>query len=167
MALQGVAVAHADLVGGGQTDLHSHAGGGGGGRYIQLDIHAEADANATWTNMPAAETFLFGNWRHVHKVDLSDSTQGRLVVTKLGTAGNTGAKMILRYSTTFSTSVGNYSDVGTSEISVGVDTTNTVLDSGWVNLASGAKADIFLAVIGSGGNGVLDPIFGNISAQFK
>ena len=30
MAIQGEPVAHADLVGGGQTSLHSHAGGGGG-----------------------------------------------------------------------------------------------------------------------------------------
>lgn len=30
MAIQGEAVAHTDLVGGGQTPLHSHAGGGGG-----------------------------------------------------------------------------------------------------------------------------------------
>ena len=30
MAIQGEPVAHADLVSGGQTTLHSHAGGGGG-----------------------------------------------------------------------------------------------------------------------------------------
>ena len=46
MAIQGEPVAHAGLVGGGQTSLHSHAGGGGG-----PDIKAgTATVNTdTWT----------------------------------------------------------------------------------------------------------------------
>lgn len=141
--------------------------GGGGGRYIQLDIHAEADAAATWTNMPSAATFLFGSHRHVHKVDLSESTQVRLVVNKQATAGAANSKIYVVYRTTFSVTVGDYSAIGTGEVSVATNVTNSVVSSGWVDLVAGAKEDVFVALIGSGGDGALDPQFGNISLQFK
>jgi len=32
---------------------------------------------------------------------------------------------------------------------------------------SGAKADVFVAIVGSGGDGALDPVFGQIVAQFR
>jgi hypothetical protein len=88
-------------------------------------------------------------------------------VNKQGTAGAANSKFILRYRTTFSTTVGDYSDIGTSEVSVAVNTTNTVLSTSWINLAANAKADVFVAVVGSGGDGALDPGFGSVIAQFK
>lgn len=143
------------------------AGGGGGGTtYIQLDLLAQLAA-ATWSNMPSAVTFFVASHRHVHKVDLTGCTEARLVVNKQATAGAATAKLILRYSTSFSTTVGNYSDVGTSEVSVAINVINNVLASAWIPLAPAAKADIFIALVGSGGNGALDPQFGNISAQFR
>ena len=166
MAIADEKVAHADLVGGGQTALHSHAGGGGAGQ-LSLALHCESDAAATWSNMPVAATFLFGSHRHITKADLSGYTQCRLIANKQGTAGAAASKLMLRYAASFSTTVGSYSDIGTSEVSVAVNVTNNVLDSGWVNLAAGAKADVFIAVVGSGGDGVLDPQFGSIKAQFK
>jgi hypothetical protein len=117
--------------------------------------------------MPAAATFLFGGHRHVGKIDLTSMTQCRLIVNKQGTAGAASSKLILRYRTAFSTTVGDYSDIGTSEVSVAVNTTNSVLSTSWIDLAAGAKADVFIAVVGSGGDGTIDPIFGNIWAQFK
>lgn len=130
---------------------------------LHATIHGEADAAATWSNMPAADTFLFGSHRHVVLVDLEGMTQIRLKVNKQGTAGNSGSKLILRFSPTFSTTVGDYSDVGTSEISVTIDVTNKFLDSGWMDITNEAKTDVYLAVVGNGGNAVLDPQFGNIS----
>jgi len=141
--------------------------GGSGGSYIQLDLNANAAADATFTNMPAAVTFFLSSYRHVHQVDLSGCTQARLVVVKMATAGAAASKLMLRYIAAFSTTASNYLDIGTSEISVAVNVQNTVLASGWINLAAGAKADVFIAVIGSGGDGALDPKFGNVSAQFK
>ena len=138
---------------------------------MHVTIHAEVDAAATFTNMPAADTFLFSSHRHVTMVDVSGFTQVRLKVNKQGTAGQTGAKLILRYSSTFSTTVGNYSDIGTSEVSVDIDTTNSYLDSGWIDLNDDVLSvdgdDIFLAVVGNGGNATLDPTFGNISVSFR
>jgi hypothetical protein len=165
MAIMEEKVAHAELVSETQTSLHTHAGGSGSGQLI-VPIVSD-NAVSTWTNMPLALTFWSGSYRHITKVDLTNYTQVRLVVNKQATAGDTASKLILRYLDSFNTAAGNYLDIGLSEVSVAVNTTNTVLASNWINLVAGAKADIFLSLIGSGGNGVLDPAFGQISAQFK
>jgi hypothetical protein len=117
--------------------------------------------------MPLAATFMFGGHRHVVKVDLTNYTQCRLVVNKQGTAGAAASKFILRYRTAFSVTVGDYSDIGTGEVSVATNTTNNVLSTAWINLATGAKADVFVCVVGSGGDGAVDPVFGSVIAQFK
>jgi len=147
----------------GVISTHSHAGGSG-----QLIVPIVSDnAVSTWTNMPLALTFWSGSYRHITKIDLTNYTQVRLIVNKQTTAGAAASKLILRYNAVFSTTVGNYLDIGSSEVSVAVNTTNTVLATSWISLATGAKADIFLSLIGSGGNGALDPAFGQIIAQFK
>jgi len=149
----------------GDTGPTGPSGSGGSAQLIlPLVVHG---ANVTWTNMPAAVTFFSGSHRHVTRADLTNYSQVRFVVNKQGTAGQSGSKLILRYRTAFSTTVGNYSDIGASEVSVAVDTTNTVLSTAWTDLAAEAKADVFVCIAGSGGNGTIDPIFGNIAAQFK
>lgn len=133
---------------------------------LVVPIHADSAA-ATWTNMPTAATFWMGSHRHVSKVDLTGYAQCRMIINKQGTSGAANSKLILRYRTAFSTTVGDYSDIGTSEVSAAVNTTNTVLATNWIDLAAGAKADVYIAVVGSGGDGAIDPVFGSISAQFK
>lgn len=137
---------------------------------MNVTIHAEVDAAATFTNMPVADTFLFNSHRHITKVDVAGFSEVRLKVNKQATAGSTGAKLILRYSPTFSTSVANYTDIGVSEVSVNIDVTNSFLDSGWIEIHPDVYVgddDVFLAVVGNGGNATLDPTFGNISVSFR
>lgn len=141
-------------------------GGGSGSPYLVVNLVADSAA-VTWTNMPAALTFFAGSHRHVAKVDLSSFTECRLIVNKQATAGAANAVVELRYASAFSTSVGSYSQAGQSAVQVAVNVQNSVLDSDWVSLAAGARADVFLALVGSGGDGVLDPAFGAISAQFR
>jgi hypothetical protein len=120
--------------------------------------------------MPAALSFLFSTatvGKEITKADLTNFTQCRLLANKQGVAATAGAKLILRYRTAFNQTASNYSDIGISEVSVAVNVLNTFLDTGWINLAAGAKADVFIAVLGSGGNGALDPAFGQIAAEFK
>jgi hypothetical protein len=122
----------------------------------------------SWTNMPSADTLLNGSHRHVTKLDLANFTQARLVVNKQATAGAASSKIRLVYATTFQTAPAGYSQIGTGEVACSpLNVTNTVLASGWVNLAAGAKTDVFVALIGSGGDGALDPAFGSIVAQFR
>lgn len=124
-------------------------------------------AAAAWTNMPAAEAFLFGSHRVVTKVDLANFTQCRLIVNKQATAGAAASKLFVKYRSTFNATATNYSDIGASAIEVAVNVQNSVLASAWVDLVVGAKADVFVTVNGSGGDGVLDPAFGSIAVQFK
>jgi hypothetical protein len=135
----------------------------------QHTIHSDAATVGTFTNMPSAATFLFSSTRHITMVDVSGMTYVRLKVNKQATAASSGSKLILRYSPTFSTNVANYVDIGVSEVSVSVDATNTLLVTEWIEIEPTAlgHGDICLAVIGTGGNGTLDPQFGSISASFS
>lgn len=130
-------------------------------------IHGNGGTAATWTNMPAAATLLFGANLHIRKLDLTNYTQARLVMTKGSVAGVAGSKIILRYYTAWSATASDYLDIGTSEISLATDGGADGLVSSWVNLAAGAKADVWIGVIGTGGDGAVDPTFGTISAEFR
>lgn len=131
-----------------------------------VPFHTRSDASLAWTQ-PAADTFLLGSTRHIVKVDLTNNSQCRLFVNKTSVAANTGAKLHLRYYTVASTSVGDYLQIGTSQVSLAIDVASGLLDTGWINLASGAKGFVWVAVVGSGGDGVISPQFGNILAYFR
>lgn len=143
----------------------------GGSQFKRVDLHVPLLAASPWTNMPAALSFWLSSAtvaKGVTKVDLTGFTQVRLLVNKQGTAGASAAKLILRYKAApFTQTVANYSDIGASEVSVAVNVQNTFLETAWINLVAGAKADVFLALLGSGGDGALDPAFGQIAAEFK
>lgn len=126
-------------------------------------------AQGAWTNMPLAEALYFGTDRSIKKADLSNYRQVRLLVMRSGVAGAAAAKMYLKYKTgVFSSNVANYSQLGTSSVEVAVATASTPVDSGWIDLAAGAIADdVWLAITGDGGDGVADPQFGEITAEFR
>ena len=121
----------------------------------------------TLTNMALALAFLAGSHRYAQRIDLTNFTQVRLVVNKQATAGAAASKIILRYIGAFSTTVASWLDIGTSEVSCAINVQNTVLATAWINLAALAKADVFVTAVCSGGDGVLDPVLGSVSAQFK
>jgi len=128
-------------------------------------------AALAWTNQPAALSFWLSTAtvaKDVQRVDLTGYTQVRLRVNKQGTAGAAASKLILRYKASpFTQVVANYSDVGASEVSLAINVQNGYLETAWINWVAGAKADVFLTLLGSGGDGVLDPAFGYIVAEFK
>ena len=134
----------------------------------QLAVNLVADsANVAWTNMPLAATLFAGSHRHIARVDLSDYSECRLVVNKQATAGAANSTIELLYALSFQTTPAGYASIGETPAAVAVNTVNNVLSSAWVSLAAGAKGDVFLALVGSGGDGVIDPSFGAISAQFR
>lgn len=132
--------------------------GGGAGNFV-LPFLADGDTHE-WTNMPAALTEFLGVTSHRTKADLTEVEEVRLVVN-VQTAGVAGAKLRVQYSTDEST--WNYLDGGTGP-SVAIDATGVEVSS-YVALAAGAKADVFLRLVGIDGNGVVDPIFGNIMLE--
>ena len=124
-------------------------------------------AGLTLTNMALALGFFGGSHRFASKVDLTGFTQVRLLVNKQATAGAAASKVILRYRTAFDAMPANWLDIGTSEVNCPINSQNGVVVSAWINLATLAKADVFICPLMSGGDGVLDPVIGNVLAQFK
>jgi len=128
-------------------------------------------AATIWTNMPAALSFWLSTAtvaKGVLRADLTGYTQVKLQVNKQGVAGAAASKLILRYKAApFTQAVANYTDIGASEVSVATNVQNSYLETAWINLVAGAKADVFLALLGSGGDGTVDPQFGYVTAVFK
>lgn len=137
------------------------AGGGGGGSLVSLAIHADATANATLTNQAVAEQFLANNNRNIHLLDLSGATEVRLVARVVtASASANSPRLRVRYATSFTTTIGSYADIGTSEVSCAL-TPVGVRDSGWIALAAGAKiASCYVAVTQIGGDAAADPAIG-------
>lgn len=125
-----------------------------------------AAGNFTLTNQASALQFFNNQSGYITRADLSGYKRVRLHVQKGGTAGATNSKIILRYRTAYSNTTTDYIDIGTSEVSVAINTTNTHLTTSWINLAALAKGDVFVALMMSGGDGSADPIVGHISAEF-
>ncbi len=147
------------------TEWVTPSAGGVPPLYIPLVVPIAA--NLAWTNMATALGFFGAAARSLFPIDLTGYTQVKFTVVKLSTAGATASVIMLRYYTSFSTTVGNYLQLGATELSLAINVTNQVLTTGWVDLVAGAKTAIFLAVVGSGGDGVIDPVFGPIIAEFK
>lgn len=126
-----------------------------------------ATTGLVWTNMPVAETFFNGSSAYVQKADLTKYTQVRFTVMKLGVAGSTNAVLRLRYRATYDATPTNWNALGTSDVALQVNGTTAFLDTGYINLAAGAKADVLVCLTGAGGDAVADPTFGAIVAEFR
>jgi hypothetical protein len=115
-------------------------------------------APVTWTNMPSATT-EFGASQYRTRVDLSKAQKIRLVAS-MQVAGVSGSQLWLQYSTNQSTWV----DLMANRLPV---STTGVNESAWEDVPAGALADVFIRVMGSGGNGTLDPQFRRIELQAR
>lgn len=137
-------------------------------RPIVLPFYARSDGTVTLTNQPSAEQFLSNGNRNINLIDLAQFTQVRFTVrvTTASTSAN-DPRLRVRYATAFSTTVGDYVDIGTSEVAASLAATG-VADSGWVNLAAGAMVDdVFVAVMMLGGDGDKDPVHGPVMVYFR
>ena len=137
------------------------------GRSTRLAFSAEVPN--TWSNMPSTLQFFDSSSAYVTQIDLTYYNQVRLIVNKQGTAGATGSKLLVRYQATTGTPFDEslYLAIGTSEVSLAVDTTNNILVTSWIDLATGAKSDVWVALMGIDGDTTADPVFGNIYAEFR
>jgi hypothetical protein len=106
-----------------------------------------------WTNMPAATTELFGSTRARVKVPLTGDTQFRLEANQ-SAAGAAGARLRMQYSTDQVTWNDLESVTTTGELPVSAAALNV---GAFAPIVAAAKADVFLRVVGFGGDGVADP----------
>lgn len=143
--------------------------GAPGVSLLTIPFHADGGANLTLTNSPSAERFI-GNTpgRAIKWAPLANCTQVRLrgnVITQSTSASSPRVRLLYNAGA-YSTTLGNYSAIGTSEVSISLAGTGEK-DSGWVDLAAGAKADCLIALTELGGDGVLDPALGYVQVYFK
>lgn len=121
-----------------------------------------ADATQyTWNNQPAALTELPGSNKRV-RVDLTNATEARLSVN-VTTAGSANSQLRIQYSTDQAT--WDYLDGGTGP-AVSINSTGLQVSS-FVTLESGARADVYLRVVGINGNGTSDPAFSKIQLEAR
>jgi len=131
---------------------------------LTLDVINRSDFNA-----PNSERF-FGNINSfIRKVDLSGTQQVRYMgrVNTASASANTPV-IRLKYFTSFSTTVGDYLQLGDAgEVEFSVAATG-YLDTGWLDLVAGAKVDnIFLAAVGDGGDAAADPAVSLQTVMFR
>jgi hypothetical protein len=112
-----------------------------------------------WANQPAALTEIYGAARNRTKVDLTSATEARFL-SNVATAGAAGATLKVQYSTdqtAWTDLPGGSASIGTTGLKV----------SAFTAVPAGAKQDVFLRIVGLGGDGSEDPAFGVTSLQYK
>lgn len=147
------------------TAAESGTGGGGGVTAVPrlLLSLVRGDANMiTWGAMPSDLTeWLSFQPGHRTKADLSGLNEARITVA-VGTSGVTGSQLRVQYST--DQSAWRYLD-GVSGPLVSAEGSAVLNVGSWAALEAGAKADVFLRVVGIGGNGSSNPTFNNLQVQ--
>lgn len=109
--------------------------------------------------MPALETELGGVAAFRTQCDLTGYTQSRLSVSQT-VAGNTGSVLKGQYSLDQSVWVDLTSTVNAASA-------NLVKVSTWTTIPVAARTDVFLRVVGSGGDGVADPTWFQIAFEVR
>ena len=120
-------------------------------------LNLASGANA-WTNQPAGLTEFLGLTHHRLKAELTDCDRCRLVA-RVSTAGAAGATLKAQYSTDESA----WSDLTGA---VAIDSTGTKATA-WADVPAGARGDVFVRLVGSGGNGTADPVIGSVMLEAR
>jgi hypothetical protein len=148
----------------GSFTIAATAGSSTGSVYVDVDFLSQSTAT-TWTNMPFAVTELFGSTGYRVPMKLTGASQYRVAVMQT-VAGGANSYFNLQYSDDAGATWNAADAVATAgAVSVGAGT--GIKLGGWANLATGAKAAVWLRIVGNGGNLVTDPAFGRIAVQFS
>ena len=139
---------------------------------IAIPYNGQPAANWALTDSPIAERFAGNSARHAIMADLAGYSQVRLQANVMVDSVSVNTPAIrLRYYTGYSTTFANYLQLGASghvSCSLFTGTANTRQDSGWIDLAAGAKINgCSLALCEVGGNAAADPAIGNVMVFFR
>lgn len=130
-------------------------------------VHGDAGANFAMTNATLAERFAGNTTRHLFMIDLLGYTQVRLRANKQ-VVGTAGSLFRAKYFTSYNTTVTNFLQLG---LSAQVETSMAAtgyFDSGWMDMALGARNDgICIGFTELGGDGVADPALGATDILFR
>lgn len=148
----------------GSTITIAAAAGEGGGSTLPFRAFPIVAGNAVvWTNMPAAGTVLFGNSSSYAYLNLNNATSVRWTATTV-VAGSAPANFVIQASTNGGSTWQYFATSGTgTAVNIGALGART---SAWLNYNTALSSrEILVRVVGSLGNGALDPSFGHIGLQ--
>lgn len=130
-------------------------------------VHGDAGANFAMTNATLVERFAGNSSRAIFMVDLEGYSQVRMRGNKQ-VVGTAGSLFRAKYYTSYSTTVGNYLQLGaSSQVEFSMSATGYA-DTGWIDLTSGAKINgCYIAFTELGGDGVADPALGATDILFR
>ena len=134
-----------------RTPFHSD-----GGNACQLGAH------------PSTEQFLKNLNINIQIADLSTYSQVRMFCRIYTNSGSSNSpRLIAKYKTSYSTTVGDYSDIGASEVSTSL-ASYTLANTGWINLADGAMIDdCYITVTQIGGDSSATPRVSSLFMEFR
>ena len=130
-------------------------------------VHGDAGVNFAMTNATLAERFAGNTTRHLFIADLLGYTQVRFRVNKQ-VVGTAGSIFRAKYYTSYNTTVTNFLQLGLSgQIETSMAATG-YYDSGWQDLAIGARINgCCIGFTELGGDGVADPAIGATDILFR
>ena len=141
--------------------------GAGGGGILSLPFLADV-ATQICSNIPSGPRWCpKNNTLAIFSIPGDLFTRARIGAV-VDVAGSSGTVVDLVYRTSYSATVDDYSDIAASgHVRIAIDAAG-VVDSGWVDIAAGAKVDpIFVGLASSGGDGSSDAWFGRVWAFFQ
>ena len=144
------------------ADQRSTLGLGANGVQVCL-----CGTSITFTNQTNAEAFastiLLGSI-----FDTTGFTEVKLsTVVSVASASVNTPRIILKYNNSYSATLGNYSAIGTSEVSVSMSTVG-VFETAWIPLAAGAiGTGKHLRLTVAGGDGAADPQVAMVYCNFR
>jgi len=142
--------------------------GNPGASMFGITFVGDATANVTLTSMPAAEDYFNTSVRYATKLDLAGYTQCRLIMRKMATAGPVSSAVMLKYSTTNPASAFSGAAWTASGAQCTLSGTNTTVDSGWIDMPAGMRAnDMFIVPTEGSGDGAASPVVGGLWAFFR
>jgi hypothetical protein len=132
-------------------------------------VHGDAGANFTMTNATQAERLAGNTSRHIFMCDLDGYTEVRLRANQQVTSASANTPLFrAKYYTTYTTTVGNFLQLGESaQVEFSLSGTG-YRDTGWMSLATGARiAGCCIGFTELGGDGVADPALGATDILFR
>lgn len=132
-------------------------------------VHGDAGANFAMTNATLAERLAGNASRHIFMVDLAGYSQVRLRANKQVASASVNTPLFrAKYYTSYTTTVGNFIQLGASaQVEISMAATGYA-DTGWMDLASGAQINgCCIGFTELGGDGVADPALGATDILFR
>jgi len=135
---------------------------------LRCPFHSDGQGACQLGAHPSTDQFLKNLNINMQLADLSTMSQVRIFLrVYTNSASANSPRLIVRYSTTYTTTVGSFLDIGTSEVSASMSS-YTLANSGWVDLAAGAKIDdCYIAVIQTGGDSSATPRVSSLFVEFR